>query len=404
MKILLIEDDDALRMSLTQTLDLEGFEIIQAGSFAQARRTIRSNFSGVILSDIRMPGKDGFEVLSHARSVDADLPVIFLTGEGDVPMAMRALRSGAYDFLEKPCETKSLVETIKRGIEKRQLVLKNRKIERALVRNDVAAINFPGSSDAIKKLRKTLRETAQKKGHVFIFGERGSGRRLAAHTLYVLSGSEGPYNAMGFEVGEKNDFDRINIKEKAGFLSIRHFENADNDHQQQLVKLIEENPNLRVSVSSNCAFDELVADGLNPKLASWFKEAQLLVPSLVARKEDLPELFESLVRQSARSLNVTMPEIPQAIYAQIVAHDWAGNINELRGFANSFCLGLNVHSTGGINLGLSEQMDLFEKLILTETLRKHKGIATECANALKLPRKTLYDRLNRYKLRPKDFQ
>lgn len=131
-KVLIIEDDTVLRASIAQTLELEGMEPIATNGFTQARRTIRSNFRGVILSDIKMPDFDGFDVLGFAKSKDPDLPVILLTGHSDVPTAMRAMKEGAYDFLEKPCEPERMVDALRRALDHRALVLDNRAIRTEL--------------------------------------------------------------------------------------------------------------------------------------------------------------------------------------------------------------------------------------------------------------------------------
>ena len=125
-KVLIIEDDAALRSSIVQSLELEDMEAIATSSFTQARRTIRSNFKGVILSDIKMPDRDGFDVLRFVQERDADLPVVLLTGYSDVPTAMRAMKEGAYDYLEKPCDPERLTDTLRRALDHRALVLQNR--------------------------------------------------------------------------------------------------------------------------------------------------------------------------------------------------------------------------------------------------------------------------------------
>lgn len=125
-KVIIIEDDAVLRSSIEQTLELEGLEPVATNGFTQARRSIRSNFRGVILSDIKMPYHDGFDVLRFAQARDTDLPVILLTGHSDVPTALRAMREGAYDYLEKPCDPDRLVDTVKRALAHRKLVLENR--------------------------------------------------------------------------------------------------------------------------------------------------------------------------------------------------------------------------------------------------------------------------------------
>lgn len=125
-KVLIIEDDPALRISVAQTLELEELTPIPTTSFVQARRSIRSNFAGVILSDIKMPDQDGFDILRFVKDRDPDLPVVLFTGHSDVPTAMRAMKEGAYDYLEKPCEPDNLVETLTRALKHRELVLENR--------------------------------------------------------------------------------------------------------------------------------------------------------------------------------------------------------------------------------------------------------------------------------------
>lgn len=134
--VFLVEDDAAVRKSLAQTLELEDMTVIQAGSVVATKPQITADFPGVILSDIRMPGKDGFDLLEWVRGFDTDLPVVLLTGEGDVPMAVRAIGAGAYDFLQKPCPPERLLETIHRALSHRHLILKTRALERQLQRTD----------------------------------------------------------------------------------------------------------------------------------------------------------------------------------------------------------------------------------------------------------------------------
>ena len=125
-KVLIIEDDAALRASIQQTLELEDLVPVATGSFLQARRSIRSNFQGVVLSDIRMPDHDGFDVLQFCQTRDPDLPVVLLTGHSDVPTATKAIKEGAYDYLEKPIEPVRLIEVLHRALDHRALVLENR--------------------------------------------------------------------------------------------------------------------------------------------------------------------------------------------------------------------------------------------------------------------------------------
>lgn len=140
-KVILIEDDPVLRGSIMQTLELESLEVVATSSLTQARRSIRSNFRGVILSDIKMPDHNGFDVLKLSIDRDPDLPVILLTGHSDVPTAMRAIKEGAYDYLEKPCTPERLIDSLKRALNHRELVLESREMRQQITNYDLADPN-----------------------------------------------------------------------------------------------------------------------------------------------------------------------------------------------------------------------------------------------------------------------
>ncbi len=145
-KVLLIDDEAPVRAALGQTLELADLQPILAGSFIVAKDHIDRNFDGVIVSDIRMSGRDGFHVLGYARAVDPDLPVILLTGEGDIPMAVKGMSEGAFDFLEKPCATKQLLEVVTRALKARRDVLAVRNHAVAAEAGDAASRMLLGMS------------------------------------------------------------------------------------------------------------------------------------------------------------------------------------------------------------------------------------------------------------------
>lgn len=398
-QVLLIEDDDALRTSLAQSLDLEGITVIQANGFAQARRTIRANFAGVILSDIRMPHKDGFDVLSYAQSVDKELPVVMLTGEADVPMALRAMKEGAYDFLEKPCTSSELLDVLTRTLHHRALVTRNRQMEQLIKRNDAAAVNFPGPSQITKDLRSNLRQVAPLPVHIHLYGEIGSGRRLAAHTIHSLSHESDVFISFNL----KEPLETLELPNSPLTLSLKNL-NTLAPSQENILKLLKDNPDIRLITSSNQSIGQLKNAGINENLFSTLNPIEINIPSLAQRRKDLPVLFEYLLRLSARTLNIDMPKIPQSVYAQVISKDWPGNLPALRDFATTIAVGLTVHQQQNDALTLTAQMDTFERLVLIETLKRNNGKAVEAAQSLGLPHKTFYDRLARYDLRPKDFK
>ncbi len=402
-QVLLIEDDDALRMSLTQALSLEGISVIQANGLDQARRTIRANFAGVILSDMRMPNKSGFDVLEYVKTVDTDLPVVFLTGEADVPMALKAMKEGAYDFLEKPCSTSMLQEVLKRALGYRKMVRQTRSLESALKNRDAAANNFPGTSQAVKDLRSALRKVSELRSHIHLHGDPGVGKKLAAFTIHTLSEDRDTCLALNFQHAPETAVQDLKVSSGLTDLILKNIDLASVDHQNQLHDLIIRRPNLRLIFSSTHPMPTLLEQGFHEDLAS-LRIIQVKVPTLMERKKDLPVLIETLMRLSARSLDVDTPDVPNEVYAEIMAKDWSGNLPEMREFAQSMVLGLNIRTQKAETLTLAQQMEAFEKLVLIETLKQNNGKAAEAAVTLGLPRKTLYDRLARFDIRPKDYK
>lgn len=135
-RVLLVDDDRDVREALSQSLELADYAVTACSAYISAADHISARFEGVIVTDVRMPGRDGFHLLEQVQAVDADIPVVVLTGEGDVPMAVRAMTGGAYDFLQKPCPPKALISAVARAMEKRALVLANRRLaaERTLLK------------------------------------------------------------------------------------------------------------------------------------------------------------------------------------------------------------------------------------------------------------------------------
>lgn len=407
-QILLIEDDDALRLSLAQAFDLEGYKVIQASNFDQARRTIRANFNGVILSDIRMPGKDGFDVLHHSQNADPDLPVILLTGEADVPMALRAMRQGAYDFIEKPCKVDYLIEVVKRALEQRHLVLRNRKIERDLARNDLAAVNFPGSSSATKDLRKAIRSAANINSNIHFSGPEGIGRRIAAHTVHKLSEQQGPFISISISNNEWHKLEHINLPdyqrpEHQVDVLIKNLECAAEYDLDKISTLLKSGIHFRIMTSSSKTLIEHREMSLAPELYDLLALIEIKIPTFAQRREDIPELFETLVRQVVRTRNEDMPEITEDILTEVMTGNWQKNLVDLRDLASKFVSETSKVGQQDMAPTLAQRMDSFERLNLIEALKKHHGQATAAAEELGMPRKTFYDRLKRYSLLPKDY-
>ncbi|HBZ98700.1 MAG TPA: Fis family transcriptional regulator, partial [Pseudomonas sp.] len=151
-QVVLIDDDPHLRQALSQTLDLAGLKVASLGDARDLAARLPADWQGVVVSDIRMPGIDGLELLQQLRARDSELPVILITGHGDIQLAVQAMRAGAYDFLEKPFPSEALLDSVRRALALRQLVLDNRSLRLALADRQQLSARLLGQSRAMLRL------------------------------------------------------------------------------------------------------------------------------------------------------------------------------------------------------------------------------------------------------------
>jgi two-component system C4-dicarboxylate transport response regulator DctD len=406
-KVLLVDDDIAVREALGQTLELADLDAITAGSFIEAKDHITRGFEGVIVSDIRMPGRDGFHLLNYTREVDAELPVILLTGEGDIPMAVSAMGQGAFDFLEKPCAPKELVRVIERALQTRALVLENRRLKAQLETGDPAARMLFGLSDQAQALRTRVRNVARTRAEVLVTGAPGTGVSKVAEVVHLCSGvSKGPfgkYSAAGMDVAR---FEKACEDAGGGSLFLDEITAMPMETQFALMTRMEQGDHPRLIFGSTADLGKAVEQGtLHADLFYRLDAMQVRIPSLSERPEDIPVLFRHYVAQAAEQAGLTPPEVTPDVLADLMARDWPGNARALMSVAMRFALGLqDGEAETSEGLGLVEQMAQVERSLLAEALRRAGGRASVAAEALKLPRKTFYDKLSKHGLRPEDFR
>lgn len=405
-KVLLVDDDSAVREALSQTLELAELEPITVGSFVVAKDHITPEFDGVIVSDIRMPGRDGFHLLDYAQQVDAELPVILLTGEGDIPMAVRAMGQGAFDFLEKPCAAGDLLAAIERAMKTRALVLENRALKAQLESGDPAARMLFGTSEQSHALRARVRSVAATGAEVLVTGAPGSGISKVAEVVHLLSrGAQGPFvksRSEGLDgaavevafqraIGGSVFFDDISAMPKAA--------------QYALLERLEQGADARVIAGATSDLGEAVAQGAF--LGDLFYRLDVMrvrIPSLSERPEDIPVLFRHYVAQAAEQAGIAVPDVSPDHMALLMAQDWPGNARSLMSAAMRFVLGMPDEARQDAGLGLAERLAQVERSLLIEALGRQNGRASAAAQALKLPRKTFYDKLARYGIRPEDYR
>ncbi len=405
-KVLVVDDDAALREALAQTLELKDLDPVTAGSFVAAKDLITTGFDGVILSDIRMPGRDGFHLLDYVRSVDEDLPVILLTGEGDIPMAVKAMSGGAFGFLEKPCVTADLLAVLERALKTRRLVLENRDFKQRLEDGDPAARMLFGTSPLSEELRARVRAVAPTMAEVLVAGPAGSGISKVAEVIHLMSPrAQAPFVKSPSAELTTADFADLCLQAGDGSLFLDEISALSEALQYAVLEHIEQGGEPRLITGSTADLAELVAQGsFGADLYYRLEGMRVRIPALAERPGDIPVLFRLYVAQAAEQAGIEAPEISQEQLAALMAQDWPGNARSLMSAAMRFVLGMPDEVNATAELGLAEQLAQVERSLLIAALGRQNGRAAAAAEALKLPRKTFYDKLARYGIRPESYR
>ncbi len=404
-RVLLVDDDRAVREALGQTLELADLDPILAASFIEAKDHLDARFDGVVVTDMRMPGRDGFHLLDYARALDPDLPVILLTGEGDIPMAVRAMDAGAFQFLEKPCAPADFLAVVEKALAQRAGVLADRRQRELRDSGDAAARMLFGDSALASGLRDRVRAVARANAEVLVTGETGTGTPKIAEVIHLLSAAaRHPFVKRGAGLLDVAGLDAALDLAAAGTLYIDEVAALPGAVQFVLLDRLEVAGAARVIAgTTRDLVDEVNAGRFNADLFYRLDLMRVRIPSLRERTEDIPVLFRHYVAQACEQANVPTPPITPGVVAGLMAQDWPGNARGLMNAAMRFALGL-TDAEPDSELGLADQMAEVEQSLLVAALRRNGGHATATAAALKLPRKTFYDKLARYGIRPDDYR
>ncbi|KIN72177.1 sigma-54-dependent transcriptional regulator [Sulfitobacter guttiformis] len=409
--VLLVDDDAAVREALAQTLELADLHCIAAGSFVVAADHIKPEFDGVIVSDIRMPGRDGFHLLSHAQGVDPDIPVILLTGEGDIPMAVKAMGEGAFDFLEKPCAAKELLAVVERALKTRSLVLENRQLRELVESGDPAARMIFGASGLAQGLRAHVRRVAQAQGDVLVSGAQGSGISKIAEVIHLSSlRSKRPFLKRAASDLDALALGAVYTEGEGGSLFIDEIALLPAQSQMALAETLDGAPTTRlIAGTTRDLAAEMEAGRFNADLYYRLAVMPVRIPALSERPEDIPVLFRHYVAQAAEQSGQPAPPVGAQIDAALMAREWPGNARALMTEAMRFVMGMTELDRPELRevdetLGLTAHMAQVEQSLIEGALRRAQGQATEAARALKLPRKTFYDKCTRYGIKPEEFR
>ncbi|WP_207462598.1 sigma-54 dependent transcriptional regulator [Azospirillum sp. SYSU D00513] len=439
--VLFVDDERAVRLAGQQALELAGFDVTAFDGAERALRHLGRGWPGCVVTDVRMPGMDGLALLERVRALDPDLPVILITGHGDVPMAVQAMRDGAYDFLEKPFPSERLVEVARRAVEKRRLVMENRALRERLAGGTEDTHPIIGRTPGIERLRALIAAVADTDADVLVLGETGTGKEMVARALHAGSGRrKHPFVALNCGAMPENIFEselfgheagaftgaakrRVGRIEHAGggTLFLDEIESMPLALQVKLLRVIQERAveplgsndlvpvDLRVVAATKVDLRQAAAEGkFREDLYYRLNVVVITIPPLRERREDIPLLFRHFVVQAANRYNREPRDLTPALAQGLMAQDWPGNVRELRNAADRFVLGLDetMAASAAPDAGpqsLAERVDLFEKSVIETELARHKGSVKATIEALNIPRKTFYDKLKRYGLTRDDF-
>jgi two-component system, NtrC family, C4-dicarboxylate transport response regulator DctD len=431
--LLLIDDDDALRTALAQSFDLADLPVRCFADAGEALGQLDAGFAGAVISDIRMPRMDGQELFRRISAIDHQIPVILMTGHGDVAMAVSALKQGAFDFIAKPFATDHLIAAARRALEMRTLVLDNRRL-RAAADESGGGEPLIGESPAMVRLREHMRQIADADVDVLIEGETGTGKELVATLLHRWSRRRGrPFVAINCAalpdtIAEADLFGqegRAQLTQSGriarahrGTLFLDEIESSPARLQGALLRVLEEREihpvgaqqpqplDVRVIAAAKPGIDSSVAEGrFRADLLYRLDMVRLRIPPLRDRREDVPLLFGYLLHQAADQLGREAPEVGPAVRARLTTHDWPGNVRELANYAKRILLGVEADDVEqDADLPLSQRVDHYEASVIRQVLERVKGDARSAMAALHLPRKTFYDKLNRHGIDIGDYR
>jgi DNA-binding NtrC family response regulator len=439
MKIAIVDDEKDMRQSISQWLALSGFDTETFASAEDALKGVSPDYPGIVVSDIRMPGMDGMTLLRKLKSVDSTLPVIMITGHGDVPMAVEAMRIGAFDFLEKPFNPDRMTELAKKATQARRLALDNRALRRELSDGSSLMKKLIGQSPAMERLREDILDLGQADGHVLIEGETGTGKTLVAHALHAV-GSRAARKFVLLSCAAFDDdalarrlFGPVEADEplpaveeaRGGTLVLEDIEALSGLMQARLLTAInDQGTPAETRIVAICNLQEqgkTCESVLRPDLFYRLAALRITVPPLRQRGEDILTLFTRLSEQFAEEYGCDAPQVTAQEAAQLLQAPWPGNVRQLINVAERAVL-QNRRGTGTIasllmtdegestrpamtteGKPLKEFVDAFERMLIDNTMRRHKGSITAVMEELCLPRRTLNEKMAKYNLQRSDY-
>lgn len=444
--VIFVDDDPHIRQAIAQTLTLEDLSIACFEDARSGLESISQDYEGVVLCDYNMPGMDGLEMLDRIRAMDETIPVIILTGQGDISTAVTAMQQGAYDFIEKPFDHDELLELLRHALEKRHLALENRRLKAQLKHLARPGPRILGESAGMQKVMATIDPVLDISANILLHGETGSGKDAlaryihensprSAHNFVAINCGAVPENLIeselfGHEAGaftgaEKRRIGKIEYAHK-GTLFLDELESMPMALQVKLLRVLEEqrverlgsnqvqNVDVRIIAATKADLKQLSDEGeFRADLYYRLNVVKLDIPPLRERKDDIPVLFHHFVLIAAARYDRESIPLDASQAARLMQHSWPGNVRELRNLAERYVLlgpaaldenDSSVTANVSGRQTLSEMMDDFERSAVVSALNACHGSIKDTMVQLGIARKTLYDKMKKYGLDKSQFR
>ena len=437
MKIMIVDDEMDMRQSVSQWLALSGYDTETYASAEEALSHLSLDYAGIVVTDIRMPIMDGMTFLKKITAMDSTLPVILVTGHGDVPLAVEAMRLGAFDFLEKPFDPDRMTEIAKRAAQNRRIALDSRALRRELSDGSGLVEKLIGTSGVMQRLREDLLDWGQADGHVLIDGEIGTGKTLVAHALHAV-GPRAGRKIIAFSCAAWSEDQLVTklfgptadgtlplVEEaRGGTLCLEDIEAMSHPAQSRLLAFMNEQgtpPQTRIiAICNDHAPDKTVEGALRPDLFYRLSALTIILPPLRQRGEDILTIFTQMAQKFSEEYGCDTPILTTQEASQLLQAPWPGNVRQLiniteravlqsrRGLGAVVSLLLADDDMAGPALTtegkpLKDYVESFECMLVDTTMRHHKGNISAVMDELCLPRRTLNEKMAKYNLVRSDY-
>lgn len=412
--VLLVDDDEDVLESYCHLLRLSGYQPKATTSPHEALDLLASQWPGVVVSDIYMPAMNGMELLTRVHEIDAEIPVIMITGHGDIPLAVKAVKQGAFDFLEKPLNPQALLGLLERACKQRSEVLARRNEIQETIDDELI-----GTSPQIVAIRNQINQLAQTDKDLMLEGPAGSGRHTLALLLHKISArKEQAFHLHDCaSASSLSEVQESLAQAEQGTLVLQSPARLTAECQRWLGNhLLEQERRGGKSLRTIALFEEspeglVEQQQLMPELYYFLSQVRLKLPRLVERSCDIIPLFRAFLRQGCKRIGKPVPAVDRAYLETLKRHQWPGNLRELRNVAELYAVGIvklagveRAMPLANAKEPLDDLVEEFERRVIEDTLFLFSGRVTEAAQYLGIPRKKLYLRMKKHNLDKDQFK